>query len=165
MKRCVCYIGKWQIHLFIYRGTFSAAVADNIVRGSRDTSSVIQQLWGSFVSQSLKSHISASLYIIGCKPHRLRIHPLIIRAFITWNHDPSAKSLFTGPFLQVFWTTNEMNRALGHLGLRPSTLPLGHAGSPQYWLSHVDGGETFLFLSNRRDREPNPELWRERQRC
>ena len=39
-------------------------------------------------------------------------------------------------------------------GLRPSTLPLGHGGSPQYWLSHVDGEETFLFLSNRRDREP-----------
>ena len=50
-------------------------------------------------------------------------------------------------------------------GLMPSTLPLGHGGSPQYWLSHVDGEETFLFLSNRRDREPNPELWRERQRC
>ena len=50
-------------------------------------------------------------------------------------------------------------------GLRPSTLPLGHGGSPQYWLSHVDGEETFLFLSNCRDREPNPELWRERQRC
>ena len=47
-------------------------------------------------------------------------------------------------------------------GLRPSTLPLGHGGSPQYWLSHVDGEETFLFLSNRQDREPNPELWRER---
>ena len=45
-------------------------------------------------------------------------------------------------------------------GLRPSTLPLGHGGSPQYWLSHVDGEETFLFLSNRRDREPNPELYR-----
>ena len=29
----------------------------------------------------------------------------------------------------------------------------------------MDGEETFLFLSNRRDREPNPELWRERQRC
>ena len=43
-------------------------------------------------------------------------------------------------------------------GLRPSTLPLGHGGSPQYWLSHVDGEETFLFLWNRRDREPNPEL-------
>ena len=38
-------------------------------------------------------------------------------------------------------------------GLRPSTLPLGHGVSPQYWLSHVDGEETFLFLSNRR--EPN----------
>ena len=41
-------------------------------------------------------------------------------------------------------------------GLGPSTLPLGHGGSPQYWLSHVDGKETFLFLWNRRDREPNP---------
>ena len=39
-----------------------------------------------------------------------------------------------------------------------STLPLGHGGSPQYWLSHVDGEETFLFLLNRRLREPNPEL-------
>ena len=27
------------------------------------------------------------------------------------------------------------------------------------------GRNIFLFLSNRRDREPNPELWRERQRC
>ena len=32
-------------------------------------------------------------------------------------------------------------------GLRLSTLPLGHGDSPQYWLSHVDGEETFLFLS------------------
>ena len=29
-------------------------------------------------------------------------------------------------------------------GLRPSTLPLGHGGYPQYRLSHVDGGETFF---------------------
>ena len=50
-------------------------------------------------------------------------------------------------------------------GLTPSTLPLGHGGSPQYWLSLVDGEETFLLFSNRRDREPNPGLWRERQRC
>ena len=34
-------------------------------------------------------------------------------------------------------------------GLRQSTLPLGHGGSPQYGASHVDGEETFLFLSNR----------------
>ena len=31
-------------------------------------------------------------------------------------------------------------------GLRPSTLPLGHGGSPQYWLSHVDGEETFFVF-------------------
>ena len=31
-----------------------------------------------------------------------------------------------------------------HGGLRPSTLPLGHGGSPQYWLSHVNGEETFF---------------------
>ena len=43
-------------------------------------------------------------------------------------------------------------------GLRPSTLPLGHRGSPQYSVLHVDREETFLFLSYRRDREPNPEL-------
>ena len=35
-----------------------------------------------------------------------------------------------------------------HVGLRPSTLPLGHRGSPQYWVLHVDWEETFLFLSN-----------------
>ena len=35
------------------------------------------------------------------------------------------------------------NSSLGY-GLRPSTLPLGHGGSPQYWLSHVDGEETFF---------------------
>ena len=42
-------------------------------------------------------------------------------------------------------------------GLMPSTLPLGHGGSLQYWLSHVDGEETFLFLWNRRGREPGKE--------
>ena len=31
-------------------------------------------------------------------------------------------------------------------GLRPSTLPLGHGGSPQYWLSHVDGKKQFCFF-------------------
>ena len=31
-------------------------------------------------------------------------------------------------------------------GLRPSTLPLGHGSSPQYWLSHVNGEETFFVF-------------------
>ena len=42
-------------------------------------------------------------------------------------------------------------------------LPLGYGPSPQYLALRVDGEETFLFLSNRRDREPNLEQ-HERQR-
>ena len=42
-------------------------------------------------------------------------------------------------------------------GLRPSTLPLGYGGSPQYWHSHVDGEETF-FVSFKPPR-PGTEPW------
>ena len=42
-------------------------------------------------------------------------------------------------------------------GLRPSTLLLVHGGSPQYFYTWM-GEATFLFLSNRRDREPNPDI-------
>ena len=47
-------------------------------------------------------------------------------------------------------------------GLRPSTLPLGHGGSPQYWLSHMDGEETF-FVSLKPPRpgtEPRTLAWK-----
>ena len=46
-------------------------------------------------------------------------------------------------------------------GLRPSTLPLGHGGSPQYWLSHVDGEETFFvsFKPPRPGTEPRTLAW------
>ena len=51
-------------------------------------------------------------------------------------------------------------------GLGPSTLLLGHGGSIKYRVSlRVNEEETFLFISNRRDRETNPKLYRERQRC
>ena len=43
-------------------------------------------------------------------------------------------------------------------GLRPSSLPLGQFYMFYMSVLHVDGEETFLFLSNRRDRKPNPEL-------
>ena len=47
-------------------------------------------------------------------------------------------------------------------GLRPSTLPLGHGGSPQYWLSNVDGEETFLvsFKPPRPGTEPRTLAWK-----
>ena len=47
-------------------------------------------------------------------------------------------------------------------GLRPSTLPHGHAGSPQYWLSHVDGEETFFvsFKPTSPETEPRALAWK-----
>ena len=47
-------------------------------------------------------------------------------------------------------------------GLRPSTPPLGHGGSPQYWLSHVDGEETFFvsFKPPRPGTEPRTLAWK-----
>ena len=45
-------------------------------------------------------------------------------------------------------------------GMRPSTLPLGHRGSPQYRVLRVDGEETFFVSFKRQDWETNPELWR-----
>ena len=47
-------------------------------------------------------------------------------------------------------------------GLRPSTLLLGHGGSPQYWLSHVDEEETFFvsFKPPRSGTEPRTLAWK-----
>ena len=46
-------------------------------------------------------------------------------------------------------------------GLRPSTLPLGHGGSSQYWLSHVDGEETFVsFKPPQTGTEPRTLAWK-----
>ena len=47
-------------------------------------------------------------------------------------------------------------------GLRPSTLPLGHGGSPQYWLSHVDEEETFFvsFKPPEPGTEPRTLAWK-----
>ena len=45
---------------------------------------------------------------------------------------------------------------------RPSTLPLGHGGSPHYWLAHVDG-EKNIFVSFKPPRpgtEPRTLAWK-----
>ena len=61
--------------------------------------------------------------------------------------------LFVADFIH-WW-----GKFIDFFGLRPSTLHLSHGGSPTI---RVDGEEPFLFLANRRDRETNPELQRER---
>ena len=47
-------------------------------------------------------------------------------------------------------------------GLRPSTLPLGHGGSTQYWLLHLDGEETFIvsFKPPSTGTEPRTLAWK-----
>ena len=48
-------------------------------------------------------------------------------------------------------------------GLRPSTLPIGHGGSPQYWVLHVDGGGGNIFVSFKPPRpgtEPRTLAWK-----
>ena len=46
--------------------------------------------------------------------------------------------------------------------LRPSTLRLGHGGSPQYWLSHGDWEDTFVsFKPPRPGTEPRTLAWKE----
>ena len=53
------------------------------------------------------------------------------------------------------WRVDEMTlpsrhriRNSCHDGLRPSTLPLGHGGSPQYWIFTREREETFCFFEN-----------------
>ena len=47
-----------------------------------------------------------------------------------------------GEIIEMTLSSRHRTRNSRPRGLRPSTLPLGHGGSPQYWLSHVDGEET-----------------------
>ena len=59
-------------------------------------------------------------------------------------------------------SSRHRNRNSTPVGLRSSTLPLGHGGSPQYWLSHVDGEETFFvsFKPPRPGTEPRTLAWK-----
>ena len=75
-----------------------------------------------------------------------------------WILFDSATCRNPGPLLAlVKFTNSNIYYAICPGGLRPSTLPLGHGGSPQYWLSHVDGEETF-FVSFKPPR-PGADPW------
>ena len=49
-------------------------------------------------------------------------------------------------------------RNSGPGGLRPSTLPLGHGGSPQYLVSRVDGEENFCFSQTAENGKRTPNF-------
>ena len=69
-----------------------------------------------------------------------------------WNESGFRPPLCTGPgeppgdgeMIEMTLSSRHRIRNSSPGGLRPSTLPLGHGSSPQYWLSHVDGEETFF---------------------
>ena len=67
-----------------------------------------------------------------------------------------------GKMIEMTLSSRHRIRNLSPGGLRPSTLPLGHWGSPQYWLSHVDGEETFFvsFKPPRPGTEPRTLAWK-----
>ena len=67
-----------------------------------------------------------------------------------------------GEMIKMTLSSRHMIRNSSPGGLRPSTLPLDHEGSPQYWLSHLDGEETFFvsFKPPRPGTEPRTLGWK-----
>ena len=72
------------------------------------------------------------------------------------------RKLIYGEMIEMTLSSRHRIRNSSPGGLRPSTLPLGHGGSPQYWLSHVDGEETFFvsFKPPRPGTEPRTLAWK-----
>ena len=121
--------------------------------------SIMVNVW---ILRYLYKNISAMWWLIMIKKWKESgFRPPLCTYRLNWPGEPPED----GEMIEMTLSSRHRIRNSSPGGLRPSTLPFGHGGSPQYWLSHVDGEETYLFLSNCRDREPNPELRRERQRC
>ena len=67
-----------------------------------------------------------------------------------------------GEMSEITLPSRHRIRNLNPGGLRPSTLPLAHRGSPQYWVSQVDG-ERNIFVSFKTPRpgnEPRTLAWK-----
>ena len=67
-----------------------------------------------------------------------------------------------GEMIEMALSSRQRIRNSSPGGMRPSTLPLGHGSSPQYWLSHVDGEETFFvsFKPPSPGTEPRTLAWK-----
>ena len=95
--------------------------------------------------------------------HTLHYRPI---KGIEWGFRPPSQSYKTGPgeppadgeMIEMtppsrFWIQNLIPG-----GLRPSTLPFGHVGSPQYWIITSKSGRNILFLWNLKARVPSRQL-------
>ena len=101
---------------------------------------------------------------------RIRTHSGTVLRFIPrkWNESGFRPPLCTyrppedGEMIEMTLSSRHRIRNSRPGGLRPSTLPLGHGGSPQYWLSHVDGEERFFvsFKPPRPGTEPRTLTWK-----
>ena len=80
--------------------------------------------------------------------------PLLCTYRLNW----AMRTSWGGEMSEMTLPARHRIRNSNPVGLRPSTLPLCHGGSPQYWVLRVDGGKFFLFLLNRWDRETNPKF-------
>ena len=94
---------------------------------------------------SIWVYIYLVFFIIICRDTRIDAKMLNVK----WNEWGFRPPLCTYSLL------NEMTLPSRHRlrnsspgGLRPSTLPLGHGGSPQYWIFTIDRGRNILFLWN-----------------
>ena len=151
---------RWEIHFFRHnvRNSSSSVVMSRTLPGGGSLLSHLQ-FWVENKRETFLTRMG-NVYLPSKKMSRALGH---LCAHIGLTGPGEAPE--DGEMIEMTLSSRHRIRNSSPGGLRPSTLPLGHGGSPQYWLSHVNGEETFLFLWNRRDREPNPELWRERQRC
>ena len=79
-----------------------------------------------------------------------------------WNESGFRPPLYTYRLNWARRTSKHRTRNSSPGGLRLSTLLLGHGGSPQYWLSHVNGEETFIvsFKPPGPGTEPRTLAWK-----
>ena len=115
--------------------------------------------WGEWLSLSRRPKqrtLSQPWMTSRCEDRRSPLCKNEMNIFSTYRINWPGEPPEDGEMIEMTLSSRHRIRNSSPGGLRPSTLPLGHGGSPQYWLSHVDGEETF-FVSFRPPR-PGTEL-------